>query len=57
MKITKRRLIKLILEKFNQEDFKDVYSTAQMAHMGQKRRSGEDYFTHPSENNCSLPNM
>ena len=49
MKITKQKLKKLILEKFNQEDFKDVYSTAQMAHMGQKRRSGEDYFTHPSE--------
>ena len=36
-------------EKFNSEDFKDVYATARMAHMGQKRRSGEDYFSHPSE--------
>ena len=34
---------------FTKDDFKDVYATAQMAHVGQKRRSGEDYFTHPSE--------
>lgn len=34
---------------FTQDDFKDVYATARMAHMGQKRRSGEDYFSHPSE--------
>ena len=34
---------------FTHDDFKDVYATARMAHMGQKRRSGEDYFTHPSE--------
>tara|TARA_Y100001970_G_C14162683_1_gene819466 strand:- start:21 stop:767 length:747 start_codon:yes stop_codon:yes gene_type:complete len=34
---------------FTREDFEDVYSTARMAHMGQKRRSGGEYFTHPSE--------
>ena len=34
---------------FTREDFEDVYSTARMAHFGQKRRSGEEYFTHPSE--------
>ena len=34
---------------FTQDDFKDVYATARMAHMGQKRMSGEEYFTHPSE--------
>ncbi len=34
---------------FTKEDFEDVYSTARMAHMGQKRRSGAEYFTHPSE--------
>lgn len=34
---------------FTRDDFRDVYATARMAHMGQKRRSGEDYFTHPSE--------
>lgn len=35
--------------KFSQQDFEDVYNTARMAHAGQKRRSGEEYFTHPSE--------
>ncbi len=34
---------------FSSDDFRDVYATARMAHTGQKRRSGEDYFTHPSE--------
>lgn len=34
---------------FTHDDFRDVYATARMAHTGQKRRSGEDYFTHPSE--------
>jgi (p)ppGpp synthase/HD superfamily hydrolase len=34
---------------FTREDFEDVYSTAQMAHMGQIRRDGSEYFTHPSE--------
>ena len=34
---------------FTREDFEDVYSTAQMAHMGQKRRDDSEYFTHPSE--------
>ena len=30
------------------DDMADVYATARMAHMGQKRRSGEEYFTHPT---------
>lgn len=34
---------------FTSDDFKDVYATARMAHMGQKRRGGEEYFSHPSE--------
>jgi len=34
---------------FTKEDFEDVYSTARMAHMGQTRRTGAAYFTHPSE--------
>ena len=34
--------------RFSKEDFEDVYATARMAHMGQKRRSGQDYFSHPS---------
>ena len=49
MKITKKRSQKKLQEKFSRDDFRDVYATAQMAHTGQKRRSGEDYFTHPSE--------
>ena len=39
----------MILERFSTDDFKDVYATAQMAHMGQTRRDGSEYFTHPSE--------
>ena len=42
-------MAKKILERFSAQDFEDVYATAQMAHTGQKRRSGEDYFSHPSE--------
>ena len=34
--------------RFSKEDFEDVYATARMAHVGQKRRSGKDYFSHPS---------
>ncbi len=43
------RLRKTLRERFSSEDFRDVYATARMAHTGQKRRSGEDYFSHPSE--------
>lgn len=49
MKITKNQLIKLIQEAFAAEDFRDVYNTARMAHVGQTRRDGSEYFTHPSE--------
>ena len=34
---------------FTRDDFIDVYATARMAHMGQTRRDGSEYFTHPSE--------
>ena len=34
---------------FSSDDFKDVYATARMAHMGQMRRDGKEYFSHPSE--------
>ena len=44
-----RRAQIVIVMKFTQDDFKDVYATARMAHMGQKRRDGKDYFSHPSE--------
>ena len=49
MKISRRKLRSIIRERFSAEDFKDVYATAQMAHTGQTRRDGSDYFTHPSE--------
>ena len=34
---------------FTYDDFRDVYATARMAHTGQKRRDGSEYFLHPSE--------
>lgn len=37
------------MSSFIRDDYQDVYATARMAHMGQKRRDGKDYFTHPSE--------
>ena len=49
MKVTKRQLIRIIRERFSSEDFKDVYNTARMAHVGQSRRDGSEYFSHPSE--------
>ena len=38
-----------VKEKFQPDDFKDVYNTARMAHVGQSRRDGSEYFSHPSE--------
>tara|TARA_B100000674_G_C37979106_1_gene981014 strand:+ start:6609 stop:8648 length:2040 start_codon:yes stop_codon:yes gene_type:complete len=38
---------RIMAEGLTSYDVEDVYSTAQLAHLGQKRRSGEDYFTHP----------
>lgn len=47
-KVLESRIIKRILkEGLTSYDVEDVYSTAQLAHLGQKRRTGEDYFTHP----------
>ena len=40
---------KKVEEKFSPDDFKDVYNTARMAHVGQTRRDGSEYFSHPSE--------
>ena len=34
--------------RFTRDDFIDVWHTAKMAHMGQERRDGSEYFTHPS---------
>jgi len=49
MKVSRKLIREILLEKFYRDDFRDVYATARMAHVGQKRRSGEDYFTHPAE--------
>ena len=49
MKVTKRRLRKVIRESLSSADFEDVYNTARMAHVGQTRRDGSEYFSHPSE--------
>jgi len=40
---TLRKYVKAILK----EDFDKVYSTADYAHLGQKRRTGEPYIVHP----------
>ena len=42
-------MLKTLLEYLTQHDVEDIHSTAQLAHLGQKRRSGEEYFTHPVE--------
>ena len=44
-----REAKKQLEEKFSPDDFKDVYNTARMAHVGQSRRDGSEYFSHPSE--------
>ncbi len=49
MKISRKQIRLLIRERFSPDDFKDVYATAQMAHVGQTRRDGSEYFSHPSE--------
>ena len=38
---------KMLIEKIQAEDFEDVMQTAQLAHLGQKRRDGSDYIMHP----------
>lgn len=35
-------------ESIGKKDYESVYQTARQAHLGQLRRSGEPYFTHPS---------
>lgn len=37
----------LIVEYITSLDVEDIYATSRLAHLGQKRRSGEDYFMHP----------
>ena len=49
MKLLREYIRGLLNERFSREDFKDVYNTARMAHVGQTRRDGSEYFSHPSE--------
>ena len=43
----KEDLRRSIKERIRQEDFEDVLQTAQLAHMGQTRRDGTPYISHP----------
>ena len=47
MKPLRQYIRKLLIEKIQAEDFEDVMQTAQLAHLGQKRRDGSDYIMHP----------
>ncbi len=47
MKITRRQLRKIIREAISQQDLEDVHQTAQLVHMGQKRRDDTPYISHP----------
>ena len=49
MKRLRQYIRKVLLEKIHKEDFEDVMQTAQLAHMGQMRRDGTPYITHPME--------
>lgn len=42
-------IAKLYTEEMADDDYRDTMASAEMAHYGQKRRSGEDYITHPKE--------
>ena len=43
----KESIRKILKEKIRQEDFEDVLQTAQLAHLGQTRRDGTPYISHP----------
>jgi (p)ppGpp synthase/HD superfamily hydrolase len=47
MKHLRQYVRKILIEKIQAEDFEDVMQTAQLAHLGQKRRDGTDYIMHP----------
>ena len=47
MKITRRQLKRIVQEVISQQDVEDVHQTAQLVHMGQKRRDETPYITHP----------
>ncbi len=50
-----RKYVRSVIQEINEvcgdasEDVADALATAQMAHLGQKRRSGEPYLVHPVE--------
>ncbi len=45
--LKKESIIRRLAERIRQEDFEDVMQTAQLAHMGQTRRDGTPYISHP----------
>jgi len=47
MKHLRQYIRRILIEKIQAEDFEDVMQTAQLAHLGQKRRDGSDYIMHP----------
>ena len=47
MKLLRKTIRRILIEKIQAEDFEDVMQTAQLAHLGQKRRDGSDYIMHP----------
>jgi len=47
MKQLRQYIRRILIEKIQAEDFEDVMQTAQLAHLGQKRRDGTDYIMHP----------
>ena len=47
MKITISQIRQLIKEAISQQDLEDVRQTAQLVHMGQKRRDKTPYISHP----------
>ena len=47
MKQLRQYIKRILIEKIQAEDFEDVMQTAQLAHLGQKRRDGSDYIMHP----------
>ena len=47
MKHLRQYIRQILIEKITREDLEDVMQTAQLAHLGQTRRDGSPYITHP----------
>ena len=47
MKYLRQNIRKILIEKISKEDLEDVLQTAHLAHLGQTRRDGSPYITHP----------